>query len=684
MRLVVLPCGGMVRRGRLRLAALIALAVAGGTAVAPGARAGERRWPLWPSEVRRAAEPLVTAPESGVVREGRRVAAIRDLDAYATPLVAPILLAALGDRSSLVRREVLHACLERQLLECVPAARKIWLGELDDAPLRVAALRVVLMGPDPDRLQLFLAALRDADALIRAESLRSFAAATWPREQVAIVRANLIAKLADPTPEVRRAAVHGLGVLGPDPPPTGKGTTTTTARSDGALPLARLLTDPDPQVRQDTAEALARLRDPRTAPAILRALQTGDETYVGRALLHALAALPGPASGAAEDRVDIDAELLRLLDAAPRNLMPRHVAEAIGRRRRPGPALAQGLVARLREDALRQADPNLLRQPALDALLGLGEAARPALVAALARGLEPPLEREVRRLLAALDPPASAVRFDRPWPEEQDRSGWQEALADPDAGARLRAAAALAARSPAWLGGAAGLHLERAGTAEGGRAWLVALAGSSTWTGADRAVLARLERSTDDAGLASGDRCLALAALARHRPDREPFERAARRLAAAPEPAMRACAAAALAWMSPRAADPLLAGLLRDPSARVRTGAALALACRDELPPALAPQLAAMAVRDTDPAVVRAVDVARAAPERCERWGLVDAAAGESGAFVALRWRGREILAPAETLGPLRFAWGPGLGEAGVVPSEHAGEPVANSRLLFD
>nr|WP_276603316.1 HEAT repeat domain-containing protein [Nannocystis pusilla] len=274
--------------------------------------------------------------------------------------------------------------------------------------------------------------------------MRTFAAASWPKDQLAIVRTNLIAKLSDPAPEVRRAAAHGLGVLGPDDPRSG--------RSDGALPLTRLLVDPDPQVRQDTADALARLRDPRAAPALLRALQVGDETYVGRSLLHALAALPGPAAAAGKpgdgpDGLDVDAELLRLLDAPPRNLLPRHVAEAIARRRTPGAALAEGLVARLREDALRQTEAHALRQPALDALLGLGESARPALTAALARGLEPPLEREVRRLLAALDPPRTAVVFAPPWPADAERDAWQRALAQPDPAGRLRAGAA-SARGP--------------------------------------------------------------------------------------------------------------------------------------------------------------------------------------------------------------------------------------------
>ncbi|MCY1062235.1 HEAT repeat domain-containing protein [Nannocystis sp. SCPEA4] len=639
-----------------------------------------RRWPLWPTEVARAAEPLVAPPESELrlVRDSRRVAAVRDLDVFATPLVAPILVAALDDRSSAVRREVLQACLERQLLACAATARKIWQTELDDPALRVAALRVVVLAPDGDRLQLFLSALRDPDPLIRAESMRTFAAATWPKDQLAVVRTNLIAKLADPTPEVRRAAAHGLGVLGPDDP---RGN-----RSDGALPLTRLLLDPDPQVRQDTADALARLRDPRAAPALLRALQVGDETYVGRSLLHALAALPGPGTrpgDAAPDGLDIDAELLRLLDAPPRNLLPRHVAEAIARRRAPSAALAEGLVARLREDALRQTELHALRQPALDALLGLGEAARPALTAALARGLEPPLEREVRRLLAALEPPQKPAVFASPWPADGDREAWQAALADPDPAARLRAASALGARAPEWLGGAAGHRLALAGGADTRRPWLLALASAPGWTALEPALLVRLGIWAGDPGLASADRCLAVAALARHRPDGAPFLRVAGEQAAAADPAVRACTAGALAWMSPRAAEPLLAGLLRDPSARVRTTAVLALACRDRPAAGFAPQLALMAVRDPEPAVLRAVELARE-PEPCAGWGLVLAPPGETGPWLAVRLRGHELLVPAETLGSLRLAFGPGLGEATLLESTSAPADITSARIVFD
>ncbi|MCY1006136.1 hypothetical protein OV079_11300 [Nannocystis pusilla] len=90
-----------------------------------------------------------------------------------------------------------------------------------------------------------------------------------------------------------------------------------------------------------------------------------------------------------------------------------------------------------------------------------------------------------------------------------------------------------------------------------------------------------------------------------------------------------------------------------------------------------------MAARDPEPAVLRAVELARA-PERCAAWGLVLAPPGETGPWLALRLRGREFLAPAETLGPIRLAFGPGLAEATV--RDAAGPPAeaTSPRIVFD
>lgn len=101
----------------------------------------------------------------------------------------------------------------------------------------------------------------------------------------------------------------------------------------------------------------------------------------------------------------------------------------------------------------------------------------------------------------------------------------------------------------------------------------------------------------------------------------------------------------------------------------MRTGAALALACRERLSGPLTRDLALLAARDPEPAVLRAADLARHAGQRCDRWAPVFAPPGAAGPWVALRLRDRPILAPAETLGALRLTWGPGFADATAVAS---------------
>lgn len=577
-------------------AALVALTL--GSLLAAPAHAGER-WPLWPSELTRLTEPLFTSADDAiVVTETSKLHSLRALERYPTELVADTLVAALADRAVAVRREALQACLDRSLLRCIPAAVTQWqAGTTPDASVRIAAMRVIALdaATTPAHADIVLSALRDPDESLRAEAAHTLARVAWPSGQATRVRTALIGKLADSAPPVRRAAARAIGLLGPVADSASTPTSTNPANpaprfTDPApIALARLLTDPDPQVRQDAAETLGALADPRAAPPLIRALDTGDEAYVSRAMVIALGLLPGP---------DVDAALLRMLDAPPRGLTYRVIAEALGRRPAASPAVIDGLVARLREDTL---------QPyVFESLLLLGEAAGPALRAARDRGLEPPLDLAVRRLLAALDPPSTAATITPTWPGADDRDAWHLRLAGPDA---LPAAAALAALAPAWLGPAAARALARDHGPHARRPWLLALAAQprAVLPADDSVSHAHLAALAGDPSLAAGDRCLALAALARPRPGKPSatVTAAISRAAADHSPDVRACAAA-------ETRDPAdLDGLLRDESPRVRATAAFVLAaCPRPLPASTQSRIAALAARDPHPGVLRSAQAA--------------------------------------------------------------------------
>jgi len=625
--------------------ALVSLAIGLLTATPAGAR---DRWPLWPSELTRIAAPLHAGPGIGVP-EAHKLQALRALERYPDALVAGLILEALGDSTASIRREALQSCLERTMLACVPQALVQWQDEAGDPGVRIAALRVVALAGTA-HLTLMLAALRDPEEAVRAEAAYTLARVPWPADQASRVCTALIGKLVDTAPPVRRAAARSLGLLGPAP----VGAAGRVA-DPAPLALARLLTDPDPQVRQDAAEALGQLRDPRAAPPLLRALEAGDEVHVSRQMILALATLPGP---------EVDAALLRLLDAPPRGLTYRNGAEALGRRPTPSEALVDGLVARLREEAL---------QPfILEILLMHGAAAAPALRVARARGLEPALDLAVDRLLAALEPPTHAPPIPA-WPAADDRDEWQLRLRAPDA---LAAAAALADASPAWLGAAAAGALALPHGPAQRRAWLLALAASTVYLPADDAVTpAHLAGWVTDPGLAPIDRCLALAGLGRvdraHADLRDETHAAA---ASDRDPTMRGCAAT-----TTRDA-PTLAGLLHDPSPRVRALASFTLAaCPIEIPRDTHAELARLAHADPHPGVTRAARAALTRPPRIDRCRMqrvdlagASASDGLGPGWVDLLWRGQPLRLPVLPVGTRRWLVLPGTEPATVLPNTGA------------
>ncbi|MCA9710554.1 MAG: HEAT repeat domain-containing protein, partial [Myxococcales bacterium] len=437
-----------LRRSRRRRGA-VAVGLGGLLLAASSARAEPKRWPTWPTEIHRISASLIRDVRGNeLTGERQRVAAIQELDRFATGAILEPLLHALDDASPQVRREALRMCFEREVVACIPGAANLW-AEGGEPTVRVAALKVLALDPEPSRAALLIDALRDPSEVIRAQAADFLGSAPLEPSVRQRARTALLAKLADVSVVVRRRAVLSLGLLGP---------------GEGTLSIARLLEDPEPTVRAAAAEALGHYRDATAVPALRRAIADPNEATVARAIIDALAVLPDP---------EVEPDLLRLLDDPPAGLDEYQLAAAIARRPAPSATLLEGLVDRLDEPERSDA--------VLQALLAMGEDARGVLEQARARGLAPPLEVEVERLLDAIapePPPARPRRF----PALDDRAGWRDRIERGDAFARRRAAAALARRDPPWRRAAALAVIARPGPLAGREPWVLALAaGPDTW-----------------------------------------------------------------------------------------------------------------------------------------------------------------------------------------------------------
>jgi len=584
------------------------------------------RWPLWPTELERLGAPLMDeGPEPAP--ESERRSALHALQPYATPLVEPIILRAIDDPSPQIRRDALQSCADRQMLSCIEAAERLWAEPLGDLSGRLYSLRLMLLDATPERINLVLGALRENAPLLRIEAARLLGVTALPAEHGPQVRAALVAKLADPDAEVRRAAARSLSLLG---------------SREATLVLARMLEDPDPQLRRDAAEALGRIADPRALPALLRALDRGDEAYVVRALLDGLIRQPG---------VEVDRRLLELLDAPPPGLKGSGIAQALGSREAPSRELLDGLLLRLREPSLR---PDLLK-----ALLHMGDAALPAIQAALDRGVEPELAIELDRLIRARNLPTEPPsRPGERLPAADERQAWHERLGRGKP-KQIEAAAALGELSPPWLLAAIAGALPATGDAIGDRPWLVALAltASKAPPREHRLWAAVLQRAQDPRRSVS-DRCLAIAA-AGNMPSsaRAAFGDPLRALAADRRAAIRSCAAFALGRLD--GAAPLLAALLDDPSPRVRSAAALALGQpRPKERKAIATHLAWLSIEDADGRVREAANLPRLAPSERPAPArlLIGPADPRAPGWLTVEAGGRRLRVPAQTTGTLAWA----------------------------
>lgn len=544
--------------GRLTLLLSVALPLT--------AHAAPPRWPSWPSAVDRDAAALLDPEFSSHDRD--RVAALIRLQRYPTALIEPALVMALTEDPSLqVVREALRICYLRRASVCLDPATALY-RDGKNPTLQAPALRVIATDPGGKRLDILLEAMLDPSNTIRAEAAQLAGWAPVRGDALARTRRSLLSKLSDSASAVRQRAVTSLGLQGP---------------GGGTLAIARLLEDPEPDVRSAAAVALGRLGDPKARAALERAIEGQNEGNVTRAMLGALARVPS------EGVVDT---LLAFLDAPPPGVGALTVAEAIGDRPNPEPALIDGLVDRLRDTGVEPA--------ARRALLYLGEAAAPRLQEALERGLGPRLDIEVRRLLQAsapidADAPASAV-----WPANDDEQAWADRLRIGPPLGRLQAAAALGRAHPPWLVDRAHARITR-GPADAARAWVFALAAMPTRVSfRDDAVVpwARLSQWALDRTLSQTDRCGAALALGRARGKHaeavavSTFEA----LIAEDSARLRACTAWAARDVSTRHTAQLL--LDTDPPARAAAAAALSLV--EDAPPAWTQRRQHLAAVDPD------------------------------------------------------------------------------------
>lgn len=546
-------------------------------ALARPAAAAPVHWPSWPSEVDRAAAPILDPSMES--RDRERTAALVRLQRFPTPLIEePLRRALIEDPSMQVVREALRICYLRRASVCLEPATAIY-EDGGMANLRAPALRVIATDPRGERLDLLLEAMLDTSDTLRAEAAQLAGWAPLRGEALARTRRALLSKLSDGASAVRERAVTSLGLQGP---------------GEGTLAIARLLEDPEPSVRASAAIALGRLGDAKATAALLRAIEGQNEGNVTRVMLAGLARLPGE---------EVAEALLGFLDNPPQGAGALTVAEAIGDRANPEPVLIDGLVDRLRDPGVEMA--------AHRALLWLGDAASPRLEQALARGLGPRLDAQVRRLLEASMPAANASAREPDWPGADDVRGWSDRLGIGPATRRMQAAAQLGALQPGWLVERAHGRIDR-GPLEAARTWVFALAmrpGRVAFRDDVLVPWTRLAHWSLDRGHSQSDRCVAALALGRAE------GRAAERIAADTletllgdtDPRVRACAA-----LSAREVAPSLTALaLLDADPRPRAAAASVTTADD-----LATRRRHLAVTDPSPHV-RAV-AARPAAHRLE------------------------------------------------------------------
>ncbi|MCA9683914.1 MAG: HEAT repeat domain-containing protein, partial [Myxococcales bacterium] len=249
----------------LFLATLPALAVTAAGETPARAEDPGGRFPIWPTEIDRIAAPL---RDPALMNEVARLAALEELQQYATAVILADVELALTDPSPEVRSAALQICASRRILACVDEAETMW--EEGEGSVRLMALELLSQDPSEEHLELVYEAMRDPNDLIREHAINLLVDAPLQGKAADEARQEIVAQLGDVSARVRRTAARSLGRMGP---------------GEGALALVRLLEDIDQGVAEAAAFGLGQLADPRTAPALRRALENPNNSNFAAAVV---------------------------------------------------------------------------------------------------------------------------------------------------------------------------------------------------------------------------------------------------------------------------------------------------------------------------------------------------------------------------------------------------------------
>jgi HEAT repeat protein len=321
------------------------------------------------------------------------------------PAAVPTLVAHLGDGHEGVRAVTAAALGRLQALDAVPGLAGLAADPSEFVRQEVAAALGAIGGPGAKRVG------RRSRVVTWEEAPRRFGWAFRRREYVraddpdpaGLALAALRTLTADPVAAVRVAAAEAAGLIGPAAAPV-------------AADLVALLTDADETVCCRAAEALGRVADPATLPALVAELDA-PSPVVRAAAARAIGAFGAAAADAAP-------VLVRLLQD-PEEAVRQAAGEAVGR---VGP-LPEEATATLVE-GLASKD-TLVRAQTAEALGAIGENAAdaaPALAEALANGTDH-VRAKAAEALGKIGESAAEVAVPVLVRALRDKDNWVSALA---------------------------------------------------------------------------------------------------------------------------------------------------------------------------------------------------------------------------------------------------------------